>query len=260
MATLKARVSPSQQEKPSTQGTPESTWQSWGRLDALPEVHPSDLVPPSARAVVVAPHPDAEVLGMGGLLAQLSETSRHLLIVAVTDGTASHPNSTEWTPERLAAVRPMETRAALQRLHLRNVQVARLGLQDGSAQDMEPDLSGYLASHLRPDDIVFATWRHDGHPDHEAVGRAAFSAATALGLPFVEVPLCTWDWASPDDIRVPWSRARKIVLDGKALARKLRAVQAFRSQLEPDPATGQVAVLPEHVLARLTRPYEVVLI
>ncbi|WP_250498900.1 PIG-L family deacetylase [Caballeronia sp. GAWG1-5s-s] len=260
MAALKTRVSPSQHSEPSAQGTPEATWQSWGRLGALPEVHPSDLVPPGARAVVVAPHPDAEVLGTGGLLAQLSETSRHLLIVAVTDGTASHPNSTEWTPERLAAVRPMETREALQRLHLRNVQVARLGLQHGSAQHMEPGLSGYLASHLQPDDIVFATWRHDGHPDHEAVGRAAFSAATALGLPFVEVPLCTWDWASPDDTRVPWSRARKIVLDEATLARKLRAVQAFRSQLEPDTATGQAAVLPEHVLARLTRPYEVVLI
>ncbi|VXC62938.1 LmbE family protein [Burkholderia sp. 8Y] len=260
MATLKARVTPAPQDELSAHGTPEAAWQSWGRLGALPEVHPGDLVPPGARAVVVAPHPDAEVLGTGGLLALLSETSRNLLIVAVTDGTASHPNSTAWTPERLAAVRPMETREALQRLHLRNVQVARLGLRHGSADEIEPDLAGYLEKHLQPDDIVFATWRHDGHPDHEAVGRAAFSTAASLGLAFVEVPLCTWHWASPDDTRVPWSRARRIVLDEATHARKLRAVQAFRSQLEPDTATGQAAVLAEHVLARLTRPYEVILI
>ena len=51
-----------------------------------------------------------------------------------------------------------------------------------------------------------------------------------------------------------------IVLDGATHARKLRAVQAFRSQLDPDATTGQAPVLPEHVLARLTRPFEVVLI
>ncbi|BCQ21960.1 PIG-L family deacetylase [Caballeronia sp. NK8] len=242
------------------EGTPESEWQGWARLNALPEVAPSELVPLGGRAVVVAPHPDDEVLGTGGLLALLSEISRNLLVIAVTDGTASHPNSTEWPPERLARVRPQETRAALQRLHLRQVQVVRLGLQDGDPGHIEASLSGLLSAYLQPGDIVFTTWRYDGHPDHEAAGRAVHSAAQALDLPCVEVPLWTWHWASPDDTRVPWSRARRIVLDGATHARKLRAVQAFRSQLEPDTATGQAPVLPEHVLARLTRPFEVVLI
>ena len=241
-------------------GTPETAWQGWSRLGALPEVEPGELVPFGARAVVVAPHPDDEVLGTGGLLARLSEISRNILIIAVTDGTASHPASREWPPERLARVRPLETREALQRLHLRRVQVLRLGLQDGDADRFEASLSGSLSKYLQRGDIVFTTWRYDGHPDHEAAGRTVHAAAEALDLPFVEVPLWTWHWASPDDTRVPWSRARRIVLDGPTHARKLRAVQAFRSQLEPDAATGQAPVLPEHVLARLTRPFEVVLI
>ncbi|WP_250511906.1 PIG-L family deacetylase [Caballeronia sp. INDeC2] len=244
----------------SGKGTPEAAWQGWARLNALPEVDPAELVPLGGRAVVVAPHPDDEVLGTGGLLGRLSEISRQILIVAVTDGTASHPDSTEWPPERLARVRPQETRAALQRLHLRQVQVVRLGLQDGAPGRIEKSLSGSLSELLQPGDIVFTTWRYDGHPDHEAAGRAVYSAAQALDLPCVEVPLWTWHWASPDDTRVPWSRARRIVLDGATHARKLRAVQAFRSQLDPDATTGQAPVLPEHVLARLTRPFEVVLI
>ncbi|MDR5736956.1 MULTISPECIES: PIG-L family deacetylase [unclassified Caballeronia] len=241
-------------------GTLESTWQGWPRLAALPEVTPGELVPSGGRAVVIAPHPDYEVLGTGGLLALLSELNRSVLIVAVTDGTASHPHSTEWSPERLAAARPLETREALQRLNLRQVQVARLGLQDGAAERIEPGLLGGLSKWLRSDDIVFAPWRYDGHPDHEAVGRAACLAADALGLPFVEVPLCAWHWASPDDARVPWSRARRIVLDDATHARKLLAVQAFRSQLEPDKTAGRAPVLEEHALARLTRAFEVVLI
>jgi LmbE family N-acetylglucosaminyl deacetylase len=242
------------------EGTPEATWQGWARLAALPEVDPAELVPFGARAVVIAPHPDDEVLGTGGLLALLSEISRSVLIIAVTDGTASHPKSTQWPPDRLASVRPLETREALQRLHMRQVQVVRLGLQDGGAKQFEANLSGLLSKYLQPDDIVFTTWRYDGHPDHEATGRAAYEAASAARLPLIEVPLWTWHWASPDDPRVPWSRARRVVLDGATHARKVRAVQAFRSQIEPDPATGKAPVLPEHVLARLTRPFEVILI
>ncbi len=75
-------------------------------------------MPFGARAVV-APHPDDEVLGTGGLFARLSQIGRNVLIIAVTNGTASHPKSTEWPPERLDAVRPQETREALQRLRLK---------------------------------------------------------------------------------------------------------------------------------------------
>jgi LmbE family N-acetylglucosaminyl deacetylase len=244
----------------SGKGTPEAAWQGWARLNALPEVDPGELVPLGARAVVVAPHPDDEVLGTGGLLARLSEISRNILIIAVTDGTASHPDSRDWPPDRLARVRPQEIREALQHLHLRHVQVIRLGLPDGGGTHFEANLSASLSRHLQPGDVVFTTWRYDGHPDHEAAGRAVQSAAGALDLPCVEVPLWTWHWASPDDTRVPWSRARRIVLDAETHARKLRAVQAFRSQLESDAATGHSPVLPEHVLARLTRPFEIVLI
>jgi LmbE family N-acetylglucosaminyl deacetylase len=241
-------------------GTPEATWQGWARLGTLPEVEPSVLVPAGGRAVVVAPHPDDEVLGTGGLLARLSALGRKVLIIAVTDGTASHPGSPVWPVTRLADVRPQETREALQRLHMRYVRIVRLGLPDGGGNRFETHLSAALADHLRPGDVVFGTWRHDGHPDHEAVGRAVSSMAGRLDLPFVEIPVWTWHWASPEDSRVPWSRARRIVLDTDTHARKLHAVEAFRSQLEPDSATGRAPILPAHVIARLTRPYEVVLI
>ncbi|MEA3104652.1 PIG-L family deacetylase [Caballeronia mineralivorans] len=241
-------------------GTREATWQNSGRLSTLPEVDPATLVPPGARAVVVSPHPDDEILGTGGLLAQLSDLGRKVLIIAVTDGAASHPDSPEWPAARLAAIRPQETRDALQRLRMRHVALVRLHLPDGGGETFESELAEALKAHLEPGDIVFGTWRFDGHPDHESVGRAMTDVAGALDLPFVEVPVWTWHWATPEDSRVPWSRARRIVLDAATLARKLHAVQAFRSQIEADSSTGREAILPEHVLERLTRPYEVVLI
>jgi LmbE family N-acetylglucosaminyl deacetylase len=241
-------------------GTSEAAWQKSVQLQALPEVDPATLVPPGARAVIVSPHPDDEILGTGGMLARLSDLGRKILIVAVTDGTASHPDSPAWTAERLASTRQQETTDALKRLRMRHVQMVRLHLPDGGGERFEGDLSQALKAHLEPGDVVFATWRHDGHPDHESVGRAVVAVAGELDLPFIEVPVWTWHWASPDDTRVPWSRARRIVLDDTTRARKLHAVEAFRSQIEPDESTGRAAVLPGHVLERLTRAYEVVLV
>lgn len=241
-------------------GTPEATWQNSGMLSNLPEVDPAVLVPLGARAVIVSPHPDDEILGTGGLLAKLSDLGRKVLIIAVTDGTASHPDSSEWPTAKLAATRPQETRDALQRLHMKHVALVRLHLPDGGGETFEPELADALKALLEPGDMVFGTWRFDGHPDHESVGRAVAMVAGALDLPFVEVPVWTWHWATPEDSRVPWSRARRIVLDPATLGRKLHAVQAFRSQIEADGSTGRAPILPAHVLERLTRPYEVVLI
>jgi LmbE family N-acetylglucosaminyl deacetylase len=241
-------------------GTPEATWQKSGRLSSLPEVDSAILVPPGARAVIVSPHPDDEILGTGGLLAQLSDLGRKVLIIAVTDGTASHPDSPEWPTVRLAATRSQETRDALQRLRMKHVALERLHLPDGGGETFESELAEALKARLEPDDIVFGTWRFDGHPDHESVGRAVTAVAGALDLPFVEVPVWTWHWATPEDTRVPWSRARRIVLNAATLARKVHAVQAFRSQIAADNSTGRAPILPDHVLERLTRPYEVVLI
>ncbi|RYF32509.1 MAG: hypothetical protein EOO26_11285, partial [Comamonadaceae bacterium] len=64
------------------------------------------------RAVVVAPHPDDEVLSVGGLLAMLSNNGAArsddfvVTAITVTDGAASHTGSLEWPRSRLLRERP----------------------------------------------------------------------------------------------------------------------------------------------------------
>jgi hypothetical protein len=208
-------------------GTPETIWEAWGGFDRLPELRPDALVSPNGRALFVAPHPDDEVLGMGGLMVQLARLQRKLALVAVTDGDASHRDSDLWTPDRLRAERPIETREALQRLRAFNVEVARLRLGDGKVMQSETALRDRLSRMLRPDDVVVTTWRFDGHPA---------------------------------DSRLPWSRARRLTLDSSTHARKRHAIEAFASQLEPDPSTGNKAILEPEVLAHWVRPFEVFLV
>ena len=240
----------------SGEGTPETDWLAWPGLASMPALTAAALVPDGARAVVVAPHPDDEVLSVGGLLAQLAALHREICIVAVTDGSASHPGSSEWPADQLARIRPIESRRALQRLGVPEAPV-RLGLPDGGLQALRSLLADRLLPLVRPGDVVFTTWRMDGHPDHEACGHACAFAAARLGARLVEVPVWAWHWARPGDARMPWRRARRVALGADAVRRKRQAIQAFKSQLAFDPSTGAGPILRNSTVARAARPFEV---
>lgn len=238
------------------EGTPETTWRPWLQMALVTPATAEALVPEGARAVIVAPHPDDEVLAVGGLLAQLSAMAREVCVVAVTDGAASHPGSKQWPAEELARVRPIETRRALQRLGVTEEPV-RLGLPDGGLQPLRGLLADTLLPLLRADDVVFTTWRMDGHPDHEATGHACAFAAARVGARLIEVPVWAWHWATPGDARMPWRRARRVVLGADEARRKRRAVQAFESQLQLDHSTGAGPILRASTVERAARPFEV---
>lgn len=237
-------------------GTTEAQWSAWPGLAQLPTLTADQLVQPGARVVVVAPHPDDEVLSVGGLLAQLARSGTPVQVVAVTDGTASHRGSSEWPVERLARERPRESRTALRCLGIESDPI-RLGLPDGGLRERHEQLADQLLGLMRPSDVVFTTWRRDGHPDHEATGHASMFAAARIGARLVEVPVWGWHWAAPGDSRVPWHWARRLLLDADAVACKRRALQAFASQLLPDASTGAEPILRATTVARAARDYEV---
>lgn len=80
--------------------------------------------------VVVAPHPDDETLGCGGLIALAHDAGRAIRIIVVSDGCGSHPNSRSHPPNRLRDLRECETRAAVAALGLDEAALAFLRLPD----------------------------------------------------------------------------------------------------------------------------------
>ncbi|MCZ7438776.1 PIG-L family deacetylase [Micromonospora sp. WMMC241] len=238
-------------------GTDEQTWRAW-RAPATWPVLDLEGSARTAPPLVVAPHPDDEVLGVGGLVAMLAG-GVGAEIAVVTDGEASHPGSTVHTPAELAGIRRAETVTACGLLGVAPSAIVHLGHPDGGID--ESALTDALTTRLTPGRWCVTTWHGDGHPDHEAVGRAAAVACRRTGATLLEFPVWTWHWAEPDDREVPWHRAHRIDLTDAARSAKRDAIDAFRSQILPlGPAPADAAILPPHVLARFARPYETVFV
>ena len=235
-------------------GTPESVWQEWPGLRALPVLD----VAPCRRAVVVAPHPDDETLAVGGLLAVLLALGAEVVLLALTDGEASHPGSTAAAPEELRARRTAETAAASRALGPGLLEQHRLHLPDGGLAGREDDVAHAVEALLCDGDWCVAPFADDGHPDHDAAGRAAALACATTRGRLLSYPLWAWHWTGPGDARLPWSRALRLDLPAAARARKQAALACYPSQTAPlGPAPEDAAVVPPAVLAHFQRPYEV---
>lgn len=247
-------------------GTSEREWQTWVGLAALPTLALDDWLPTTTRLVVLAPHPDDEVLACGGLLAMHAARGGASLVIAATDGEGSHPGVAPWTPITLAAARRAESERGLGDIapggaEGAGLRVHRLGLADGGVAAASVELARRLAALLRPSDLLLTTWRFDGHPDHEACGHVAASVSVAVGCRLAEAPVWMWHWARPAALALPWQRLRALPLSAEARHRKARALAAHATQLSPRPGSDDGRepggpVLDAGVLARAQRPTE----
>jgi LmbE family N-acetylglucosaminyl deacetylase len=227
-------------------GTSEAAWLRWPGLLQVPVLNPAEW----ASAVILAAHPDDEVLGAGGLITLLAGAGARLRLVSVTDGEASHPGHGD--PAGLARRRARERAEALVRLGAADAEVIRLGLPDSGLAGRENDLAAALGDVVTGFAACLAPWHGDVHADHEVVGRAATQAAPRV----ICYPVWMWHWARPADSRVPWELAVRVPLPPASAARKKSAIGCFRSQLEPR-GRGRKPVLQDDFVDHFTRDFEV---
>lgn len=180
----------------------------------------------SGEVLVVAPHPDDEVLGVGMVMRWLVATGRQVVVVACTDGEASHAQSSAISAVTLRSRRASERALALGRLGV-DAPVHRLGLPDGGLGDHVDRLGAALAELCGPDTTVVVPWLHDGHPDHEATARAGAQAATRRGSSLWQVPI----WGKVRRDRPYAGRVSNLRLSETARCLKAHAADAFSSQL-----------------------------
>ncbi len=103
--------------------------------------------------------------------------------------------------------------------------------------------------------MVVAPWRRDGHPDHEAAGRAAAAAARRTGADLWEFPIWFWHWGLPAE--APWTLLHPFALDEPAVRAKAQAVEAHVTQVQPLSAlSGDETLLVPEMLAHFEGSHE----
>ena len=228
------------------------------RVRTLPAACPADLLQ-GGPTLVLAPHPDDESLGCGGLIAQAASSGAEVHILIVTDGAGlDHDEAVRLS---LSRRRRWETLAASSVLGLPPSHVRFWTLPDGSAPrvgwkaHVVANQVAALARKLAARTIL-ATWDFDDHPDHVAVLGYGRRAARLTGAALFAYPV--WAWMLPSRLLVPRLRPCGCTIDiRQMLDIKRRAIFQHASQiaaLRPVGASG--FALNDEQLARMITPYE----
>lgn len=190
----------------------------------------------TCRSVLcVAPHPDDNEIGMGGVIAQMTAAGVHVDYLTVTDGALGdlglHDSELD-----LAHVRKTEAIAAGQLLGVRDFYW--LDLPDGTLRDV-PALARAIAERLRQGgyDAVFCPdpWNaYEAHMDHVVVGRATAQAAISCNLRAYPEGTHT----APCNLQAVGfyftGKPNTVVDITGYFAQKMQAIAAHQSQISPE--------------------------
>jgi LmbE family N-acetylglucosaminyl deacetylase len=259
-------------------GTPEADWQAAG-IDRLPVLAADVLRGRGCQLVVAAAHPDDESLGAAGLIHSSLARGADVTVLLCTAGEASHPDSPTYSAADLRRLRLAEFRAAMQALEASAQAQAQaqaqdtstdgprsgrlewqfLGIPDGMvgqhADALDAAFAKALEGHAQA--VVAAPYRQDGHPDHEAVGRAAARSATAHRADLLEFPIWYWHWADPE-AETSWTNWKALPLSGEDAAAKQLALSSHVSQTQPlSTEAGDEALLSETFQEHFDRGVEI---
>jgi LmbE family N-acetylglucosaminyl deacetylase len=195
---------------------------------ALTPQHPSP--PPNAtRVLVIAPHPDDEILGCGGTLYQLARQGAFIKVVIATNGALG---GTKYDGN-LVKQREQESILAAQTIGV--PEPTFWGLPDRSLRFNETlidRITECLLAHQA--DAVFSPALTENHPDHQAVALATQEACRRLIYKNSLSPtIFFYEVSNP--------LAPNMLIDISNVAEvKLQAVRCFVSQLKMQPYDEQI--------------------
>jgi LmbE family N-acetylglucosaminyl deacetylase len=233
--------------------------------EALPLVGVAGMMS-YGKALILAPHPDDEALGCGGLIAALAGLGMPPHVAFMSDGAGSHPRSRRYPRATLRALRQKEAREAVAILGAG--EPSFLDWPDGAVPAEGPGFEEAvqrIAALAEGHDTLVATSGLDPHIDHIATCAIARAVARRRGMRLLLYPIWSWRYLHPEMMPIEPREApgapSGVRLDiSRQLDRKRRAVMAHRSQttrlIDDDP---DGFMLTEGMLSILIRPFEVFL-
>ena len=205
--------------------------------------------------VVIAPHPDDEVFGCGGMITLATARQKKVHVVVLTGGENSHKGCCELSADSIKTSRRQLTMNAAAKLGLPEESIIFLNWPDGGIPcQRQEDFIEYanqlqeIIESLNPD-TVFTPHPFEGWSDHIAAQQITRAAVKQSSINCRVFYYCVWFWFSMPlrrAFRCDWKRAS--VLDISDVHRqKLFAINEYMKPVAPcgKPWSG---VLPQEFL------------
>lgn len=185
------------------------------------------------KILIIAPHPDDEILGCGGIVRKYAKDGKEVYVLVITRGTPK-----QYAEERILNVR----KEALEAHKLLGVK--ETVFLDFHAPELDitslAEISGSISAVIRKFEVdtLFIPHRGDIHSDHRVVYNASIVAGRPLAGSTVKniyayETLSETEWAAPlgDDAFIP----THFVDVSESFEKKLEAMSCFKSQLRAFP-------------------------
>lgn len=202
----------------------------------------------SQRVCVLAPHPDDEILGVGGTLARHAAAGHETHVVIVTRGAPPHCSEAE-VEAVLREVAVAHSKLGVAATHFLNFPAASL--------DTLPhrDLNSAIAKILhevQPDEL-YLPFIGDVHVDHSLIFHSAMVAIRPRGqsIParvYAYETLSESNWNAP--YLTPGFHPNHFVDISSFLTQKLEAMASITSQLQPFPHERSLTALESLAILR----------
>jgi LmbE family N-acetylglucosaminyl deacetylase len=218
-------------------------------------------------ALVIAPHPDDEVLGAGGLIALKRMRGAAVHVLYLTDGEGALRDFGA-DPDDVARSRRTLGEKACATLGVEPACLHRLHLPDGAIPSPQSACFEHAAQSVGRlierfgIHEVYCTHPADGWNDHihaAAIARAAVGGADpqdGQSVTLHDYPV--WSWFSlntPGVLRMGWGRAQQINIDPVA-HQKQHAISQYLGAVDPISAKPYCGVLPADLLRAMNWSHE----
>ena len=154
----------------------------------------------TTKALVIAPHPDDETFGVGGLIALKKEKEVPVKVIFFTSGEASHISCCNISKEEVAGVRRKQALEA----------IGCLGLNSGEI-------------------LWHCPHPNDGWPDHEATSRIVMQAIKRSGSNARIIYYLVWSWYNARSLGrkfFNWNKAWKLNIE-PVFEKKISAIHCY---------------------------------
>lgn len=198
------------------------------------------------RILVIAAHPDDEVLGMGGTIAKLASQNKEVHLLIVTDGSTSQYKGSE-NIDKILDSKKQETKKSSDILGIKSIMY-------GMLPDMKLDATPHIDVNqviekaidaIQPDTVFTHFWG-DVNMDHRCVYHSTMVAVRPVVSQCVKEVYCysvpsstEWSPAIPQTTFMP-----NLFVDiSKEAPLKYKAMEAYETELRDYPHPRSVAYL-----------------